>query len=54
MSDETSDLHAEVAALRKEISELEQKFEQKLKALEQRLGGDDDSSVSFPAGGPGP
>jgi outer membrane protein TolC len=55
MSEQSSDLHAEVAELRSRLTALEQKLEQAVAAIERHLGGgDDDDSVSFPAGGPGP
>lgn len=55
MGDETSDLHAQVAALQSQVSALERK----VAAIQQQLGnaqaGDaDDGDVSFPVGGGGP
>ena len=59
MSDETSDLQAQVTALQNQVNALEGK----VAAIEAQLGKqasnaagdeDDDGDVSFPVGGPGP
>lgn len=54
MSDETSDLQAQVSALQSQLNALEAK----VSAIQEHLGlqapSDDDGDIPFPVGGAGP